>query len=109
MPRVSVIVPVFNAARTVEHAIESVQAQSFTDFEIIAIDDGSTDGSNEILRRRYGDAVKMLAQKNQGPSAARNFGIANSTGEYLAFLDADDCWKPEFLTTMVAALDREPQ
>lgn len=109
MPRVSVIIPVFNAARTIEQAIESVRAQSFTDFEIIAIDDGSDDGSTEILLKRYGDAVKILAQKNQGPSAARNFGVANSTGEYLGFLDADDCWKPEFLTTMVAALDRGPQ
>jgi len=108
MPRVSVIIPVFDAARTIGQAIESVHAQTFTDFEIIAVDDGSTDASVEILRR-YGDAVKVLQQKNRGPSAARNLGIANSTGEYLGFLDADDWWKPEFLTRMVAALDRDAE
>ena len=108
MPRVSVIIPVFNAARTIEQAIESVRAQTFTDFEIVAVDDGSTDGSIEILRR-YGDAIKILQQKNRGPSAARNLGGANSTGEYLGFLDADDWWKPELLARMVAALDRDPQ
>jgi glycosyltransferase involved in cell wall biosynthesis len=107
MPRVSVIVPVFNAARTVGQAIESVRAQTFTEVEIIAVDDGSTDASIEILRR-YDGAVKILQQRNRGPSAARNLGIANSTGEYLGFLDADDWWKPEFLATMVAVLDRDP-
>src|ERR1700676_3628629 len=108
MPRVSVIIPVFNAARTIEQAIESVRAQSFTDFEIVAVDDGSTDGSIEILRR-CGYPARVLQQKNHGPSAARNLGIANSTGEYLGFLDADDWWKPELLARMVAALDRDSQ
>jgi glycosyltransferase involved in cell wall biosynthesis len=108
MPRVSVIVPVFNAARTIEQSIESVRAQTFSDFEIVTVDDGSSDGSIEILRRR-GDAVKILQQSNRGVSAARNLGVANSTGDYLGFLDADDWWKPEFLATMVTALDREPQ
>src|ERR1700676_2385578 len=108
MPGVSVIVPVFNAARTVEQAIESVRSQTFDDFEIIAVDDGSSDSSMEKLRRS-GSAVKILQEKNRGPSAARNLGIANSIGEYLAFLDADDWWKPELLARMVAALERDPQ
>ena len=107
MPRVSVIIPVFNAARTIEQAVESVCAQTFTDFEIVAVDDGSTDGSIEVLER-YRDAIKILQQENRGPSAARNLGIANSSGEYLGFLDADDWWKPEFLAGMVAALARHP-
>jgi glycosyltransferase involved in cell wall biosynthesis len=108
MPRVSVIIPAFDAARTLEQAIASVRAQTYTDFEIVAVDDGSTDGSIEILGR-YSGAVKILRQQNRGPSAARNLGIANSTAEFLGFLDADDWWKPGFLTTMVTALDREPQ
>ena len=108
MPRVSVIIPMFNAVRTVEQAIESVRAQTFRDFEIVVVDDGSTDGGIEIVRRRHDGAIKILEQKNRGPSAARNLGIANSSGEYLAFLDADDWWKPQFLTRMVAALDRDP-
>ena len=108
MPRVSVIIPVFNAARTIEQALASVRAQSFTDFEIVAADDGSTDGSLEILGR-YGGAVRVLQQTNRGPSAARNLGIANSSGEYLGFLDADDWWKPDFLAKMIAALERDRQ
>ncbi|HLI80024.1 MAG TPA: glycosyltransferase family A protein [Candidatus Binataceae bacterium] len=108
MPRVSVIIPVFNAARTVAQAIDSVRVQTFTDFEIIAADDGSTDGGIEIIGR-YGGAVKLLQQENRGPSAARNLAIANSSGEYLAFLDGDDWWKPEFLAKMIAALQRDPQ
>jgi glycosyltransferase involved in cell wall biosynthesis len=97
----------FNAALTIEQAIESVRAQSFTDFEVVVADDGSTDGSIEILQR-YGAAIKVLRQNNQGPSAARNLAVANSTGNYLAFLDADDWWKPEMLATLLAALDRDP-
>ncbi len=104
MPRVSVIIPVFNAARTIEQAIASVCAQTLRDFEIVAVDDGSTDGSIGILKRHAG-AAKILQQKNRGPSAARNLGVAHSTGEYLAFLDADDWWKPDFLSAMTAALD----
>jgi glycosyltransferase involved in cell wall biosynthesis len=106
MPRVSVIIPVFNAARTIEQAVASVRAQTFTDFEIVAADDDSTDGSLDILRRS-GDRLKIVEQKNRGPSAARNLGIANSTGEYLGFLDADDWWKPDFLAKMLAALERD--
>jgi glycosyltransferase involved in cell wall biosynthesis len=106
MPRISVILPVFNAAHTIAQAIDSVRAQTFADFEIVAVDDGSADASIEVLRR-HGDAVKVLRQERRGPSAARNRGVANSTGEYLGFLDADDWWKPEFLAKMVAALERD--
>ena len=106
MPRVSVIIPVFNAVRTIAQALESVSGQAFSDFEIVAVDDGSTDGSIEFVRRHR--EVKLLEQKNRGPSAARNLGIANSTGDYVAFLDADDWWKPPFLARMVAALDSDP-
>jgi glycosyltransferase involved in cell wall biosynthesis len=108
MPRVSVILPVFNAAQTIAQAIDSVRAQTFADFEIVAVDDGSADASIEVLRR-HGDAVRILQQERRGPSAARNLGVANSTGEYLGFLDADDWWKPEFLAKMVAALDRDTE
>ncbi len=106
-PRVSVVIPVYNAAATVAQAIESVLAQSYREFEIVAVDDGSRDDSVAILRR-YGERVKVLQQDNRGPSAARNLAARNSIGEYLAFLDADDWWKPEFLARMVAALDCAP-
>ena len=105
MPRVSAIIPVFNAARTVAPAIESIQAQTLRDFEIIAIDDGSTDASLDVLAS-FCPAVAVLQQANRGPSAARNYGVRESSGEYLAFLDADDRWRPTMLERLVAALDQ---
>ncbi|HUO05424.1 MAG TPA: glycosyltransferase [Candidatus Binataceae bacterium] len=104
MPRVSVIIPVYNSEKTIAAAIDSVLGQTYRDFEIIAVDDGSADSSREILGR-YQDRVKILAQKNRGPSAARNYGVRESAGEYLAFLDADDRWYPTMLATMVEVLD----
>jgi glycosyltransferase involved in cell wall biosynthesis len=103
MPQVSVIIPVFNAAATVGCAVESVLAQTLADLEIIAVDDGSTDASLGALAR-FGERVKVMRQDNRGPSAARNLGVRNSSGEYLAFLDADDWWMPVMLERLVAAL-----
>src|SRR5215467_9498256 len=105
MPRVSAIIPVFNAARTIAAAIESIQAQTFSDFEIIAVDDGSRDASLDVLAS-FGTAVKVLRQANRGPSAARNYAVRESSGELLAFLDADDRWRPAMLERLVAALDQ---
>jgi glycosyltransferase involved in cell wall biosynthesis len=107
MPRVSVIVPIFNSARTLERAIDSIRAQTFDDFEIVAVDDGSTDNGLENLRRAH-HGIKILQQRNRGPSSARNLGIANSTGAYVAFLDADDWWMPQMLAKMIIALERDP-
>lgn len=104
--RVTVIVPVYNGAATIGSALDSILAQSFTDFEIVAVDDGSTDDSRSVLER-YQPRVRVLTQRNHGPSAARNFGVANSSGEYLGFLDADDLWRSAFLERTVAALDRD--
>ena len=104
MPRVSAIIPVFNAARTIGAALESIQAQTFRDFEIIAVDDGSTDAGLDVLAS-FRATVKLLRQPNQGPSAARNYGVRESSGEYLAFLDADDRWRPTMLERLVAVLD----
>ncbi|MGH7781268.1 MAG: glycosyltransferase family A protein [Candidatus Binataceae bacterium] len=106
-PRVSVVVPVYNGAATIAAALDSILGQSFTDFEIVAIDDGSTDDSIKVLER-YAPRVRVLTQKNSGPSAARNLGVRNSSGQYLAFLDADDMWRTGFLERTVAALDKEP-
>ncbi len=105
-PRVSVIVPVYNGAATVAAALESILAQSFSDFEIVAVDDGSTDDSMKVIER-YRPRVRVLTQQNRGPSAARNLGVRNSSGEYLGFLDADDLWRPKFLERTVAALDKD--
>ncbi len=108
MPRVSVIIPVHNGARTVAAALDSVLAQTFTDYEIIAIDNNSTDASREVLAR-YADKVKILEEPKRGPSATRNTGVRASSGEYLAFLDADDWWRPTILERTVEVLDRDPE
>jgi len=107
VPRVSVIIPAYNAAATLVATLDSVLNQTFKDFEIICVDDGSTDATLPIIKE-YGDSVRLLEQANNGPAAARNNGARNSSGEYLAFLDADDIWAPEFLARSVATLDVDP-
>jgi glycosyltransferase involved in cell wall biosynthesis len=107
MPRVDVIIPVYNAAATVAESVESALRQTFPDFDVIAVDDGSTDTGGQVLAR-YGARIKVLAQTNRGLSAARNAGARAGSAEYLAFLDADDIWEPEMLERTVAALDRLP-
>jgi hypothetical protein len=91
-PRFSVIIPAFNAAATLARAIESVRAQSWPAHEIIVVDDGSTDSSAEVARQ-FGDAVRLIQQSNSGVSVARNTGAAAATGDWLAFLDADDWYE----------------
>lgn len=91
LPLVSVIIPVHNGAGFIEQAIDSVLAQGYHPLELIAIDDGSSDATAEILCR-YADRVRHVRQNNQGPSAARNHGLYLAKGEIIAFLDADDRW-----------------
>jgi glycosyltransferase involved in cell wall biosynthesis len=107
MPRVDVIIPVYNSAATIAESVESALEQTFTDFNIIAVDDGSTDTSAEVLSR-YTGRIKVLTQPNRGLSAARNAGVRLGTAEYVAFLDADDIWEHPMLERTVAALDRLP-
>jgi len=105
--RVSVIIPVCNGAATIERALKSVFAQTFSDFEIIVVDDGSTDRTRAIVED-YGDRVQFVEQANCGPSAARNNGVGRSSGEYIAFLDADDEWLPRKLELTIAAMLADP-
>lgn len=108
MPRVSVIIPTYNRKEYVQEAIDSVLAQTYTDYEIIVIDDGSSDATGEALRARYGDRIHYIWQENQGESAARNYGIGISQGEYVALLDSDDLWLPDKLAKQTDVLDRNP-
>jgi glycosyltransferase involved in cell wall biosynthesis len=102
----SVIVPLFNKAAYIRRALDSIAHQTFGDFEVIIVDDGSTDGS-DMIAGSYPDArFRVVRQENQGPGAARNAGIAKSTGELIAFLDADDEWLPHHLETAVRAFDQ---
>jgi glycosyltransferase involved in cell wall biosynthesis len=94
MTTVSVIIPVFNGATFVERSIGSVLTQTFQDFEIIVVDDGSTDNTAQVVQAITDDRLQYIYQSNQGPSAARNNGIQHTRGEFVAFLDSDDCWLP---------------
>jgi|ERR1044071_793543 GT2 family glycosyltransferase len=93
MPLFSVIVPTFNRSELLERALQSVWRQRFDDFEVIVVDDGSTDGTLDYLRSLSGP-VRVLTQENKGPGTARNFGVKSALGDYVAFLDSDDVWFP---------------
>lgn len=105
---VSVVIPAYNRAHTLAQAINSVLAQSYKRYEIIVVDDGSTDTTREVIER-YGDAVWYVHQKNKGPSAARNTGIRHARGEFIAFLDSDDVWREDKLARQVACFAGNPQ
>jgi len=106
LPKVSVIIPVYNGERFLAEAIESALNQDYPDFEIIAVDDGSTDRSPEILGS-YPD-LRVIRQENRGVAAARNRGLESSGGDYIAFLDQDDLWLPEKLRRQAGFLQHHP-
>ena len=93
--KISAVIPTFNRAAEVMNAVDSVLAQTLAVDEVIVVDDGSTDGSAELLRLRYGAAITVIRQPNRGVSAARNAGLSIAKGDWVAFLDSDDVWFPE--------------
>lgn len=104
--KISIVIPIYNASLLLERCLHSVFNQNKDyDLEVICIDDGSTDNSVEIIKN-YPNLIKLLQQSNQGPAAARNKGIEVATGKYLAFLDADDFWEPDFLKETVSFLEK---
>lgn len=107
-PLVSVVIPAFNAAWCVARAVDSVLNQSFRDFELIVVNDGSTDRTAEVLAG-YGEMLRVFDQPNGGLSSARNAGIAAATGRYVAFLDADDWWLPDKLARQVEWMEARPE
>src|SRR5882762_2853867 len=100
-PRVSVIIPTYNSGRFIVQAVQSVLDQTYRQFEIIVIDDGSTDATKDILRD-FDGYIRYFYQENRGPSAARNAGIEIAGGDYICFLDADDIWMPNKLAVQLA-------
>jgi len=105
-PRISVIVPCYNAERYVDVAIRSILQQDWPNLEVIVVDDGSTDGSADVVRA-FDSRVRLLSQKNAGVASARNAGIASASGDWIAFLDADDVWLPGKLRAQWSSLRAE--
>ncbi len=108
-PLVSVIVPAYNAESTILETIASVQQQTFTDFELIVIDDGSSDRTLELLHSVTDPRLLIFSYENGGVCVARNRGISHAIGEFIAFLDADDLWTPDKLSAQLAALQQHPE
>src|SRR6185436_15700253 len=103
MPAVSIVIPAYNCAAYLDHTLRSIWAQTFRDYEVIVVNDGSPDTEAlEAVLRPYRDRVVYLRQENRGASAARNTGIRASQAPLVAFLDADDAWEPEYLELQTA-------
>ncbi len=107
-PRVSVVMPAYNVAWCIGRAVDSVLGQTCRDFELIVINDGSSDDTRQVLAG-YGEAIRVIDQGNGGMSAARNAGIRVARGRYVAFLDADDWWLPEKLARQIELLESRPE
>lgn len=107
-PLISVIIPVYNGEKFIERSINSVLAQTFNDYEIIVVDDGSTDSTDSIILNKFKDKVKYYKKINEGPGKAIEFGVNLSTGKYIAFLDQDDFWFPEKLEKQIYEFIKNP-
>ncbi len=108
-PRISIIIPCYNAAETLAATLESALAQTFRHFELLIVNDGSTDNSEKIAKEycRRDKRVRIYSTPNQGVSAARNTGVALSSAQYIAFLDADDFWSPDKLALHLALMEKD--
>lgn len=109
MPYFSIVIPVYNKERFVAETLKSVLNQSFTDFEIIIINDGSTDKSEAKILDFNDDRIRYFSKENEGVAVARNFGIEKAASDYICFLDSDDYWYPVFLETMHAFTSEIPE
>ncbi len=105
-PKVSVVIPTYNRAANVQNGIKSVLAQTFSDLEIIVVDDGSSDDTGKTLREVFGGQIRYYYQPNRGASVARNKGVEVARGEWIAFLDSDDLWEEDKLEWQFKALER---
>jgi glycosyltransferase involved in cell wall biosynthesis len=105
--KVSVLIPTYNRAYILHHALESALRQTYKNFEIVVVDDGSTDGTGDLINRFASDRIRYIQhQKNRGYSAACNTAIQNAQGDLLGFLDSDDAWRPDYLESQVSFLSR---
>ncbi len=109
MPLISVIIPVYNGEKTIKNTIDSVLNQTFTDFELIVVNDGSQDSTLAVLNEIQNARIRVFSFPNSGVSASRNRGLAEAEGEFISFLDADDLWTPDKLESQLKALEKNPQ
>ena len=109
IPLISVVIPLYNGAQYIHRSIQSVLDQSYTEFELIVVDDGSDDGGGDIVLEFTDTRLRLVRQENAGVSAARNKGIAEGRSKYIAFLDADDEWNAGFLDAVVNLTNKYPQ
>lgn len=107
--KISVVIPLYNKRNCISEALNSVFNQSYTDFEVVVVDDGSTDGSLEVVREFSDKRLRIIEKTNSGVSATRNAGIAAAANEWIAFLDADDIWTSFHLETLVKLHEKFPQ
>lgn len=106
--KISVVIPLYNKEKQIAHTLQSVFKQTFQDFEVVIVDDGSTDGSVSEVEKFSDSRIRLIHQKNAGVAAARNRGIEEAKGDLIAFLDADDEWKPEYLATQYQLSQKYP-
>jgi len=109
MPKVSAIIPTYNRATLVKEAVESVLAQTFRDFEVIVVDDGSIDNTRSVIETMDDNRIRYFCKNNGGCASARNFGMAKAHGDFIAFLDSDDLWPKNFLQVMLNHLESKPE
>ena len=108
-PMISVVIPLYNKRNHIIRTVDSVLAQTFTDYELIIVDDGSSDGSPNLVENQRGDHIKLIRQANEGVSSARNHGVKAAKGDLIAFIDADDTWEPHFLAEISAMHSSFPE
>ncbi|MCK5000975.1 MAG: glycosyltransferase family 2 protein, partial [Anaerohalosphaera sp.] len=108
MPKVSVIIPTYNLSGTLVSTIKSVLDQTMGDLQVLVVDDGSSDGTQQAVEAIDDRRVRYFFKENGGVSSARNYGLARAEGQYIAFLDHDDLWPADFLEVMVGRLEEKP-
>lgn len=108
MALISIVIPLYNKEKWIQNTLKSALSQTFSDFEILIIDDGSTDNSAEIAKKITDKRIHYFHKENEGVSATRNFGIEKASGKYIAFLDADDFWHSTFLENMISMIAEYP-
>lgn len=108
-PLISVVIPLYNKEQSIERTIRSIQKQTYTNFEIVVVDDGSTDASASIVKSISDERIRLVSQKNAGPGAARNTGVRNATADWIVFLDADDENLPDSLECFADLIELYPE